>query len=149
MRFTSHWLDITENIQTKTQPVYIMERSLPFGGERKRDFQSSSTLSRVGAFWVPTSPVMPEVDIAWSLTKTGEFVRVPITGYETAAANPACLSAHGVQLGLLAMESLSKKTSREVIEVHMVLGTQIYQMPGQNKYIHGLGLAFRVKEDHE
>ncbi len=145
MKYAVHWIDVTENLATQQQPVFLLERPLIHGKNVKGGVFNVAEVARVGTYWVPTSD-LNIATIAWSKTASGQYVRIPVFGYRTQQPAESAVFGTAVQLGISALASLYQKVSNApVLCTHLVIGHQVHHL-GPEGYRGYLGLAFQTKE---
>jgi hypothetical protein len=88
--------------------------------------------------------------IAWAVTRTGKYVRVPLDRYRTPQAIESVLFGNAVTLGMQAMASFRLKTTVPVEYVLLLLGHQVRNLGlegrGEEGYEAYLGMAIVTKE---
>jgi hypothetical protein len=146
MDFALHWYDVTLDLQRRTQPIISLER--PHVGNRVTghgDIFANSSPGREGEFWVPFKPINQE-PIEWSLTTTGELVRVPMHAYQIAQPSKALIFGLGMELGMRAGMAFANKSFKPPKLVTLVLGTKVdlIDAPDGQKYVCYAGLAIQV-----
>lgn len=134
-----HWLDLTANLASGQMPVHLIERP-PMHHEGKA-WAGSTEIARDGEFYVPQLDAY-QLDPMWVVTKSGQYVRVPVHAYRARARSLAAIWGVGVEVGLALLESFRNHTSAPVGEVHLVLGNDCTDLgDGFRCY---LGLAIKT-----
>lgn len=143
MNFTVHWIDVRPNVLSGQQPVFLLQR--PSHGTKGSTYGfASAEVARLGEYWVPQAPVLS--GDAWSFTRTGELVRIPVHAYKTEQRAIASLWGLALQVGMAAMLELRNHTPDIPQEVTLVLGhecTDLY--PAEEAFRGYVGLAFKTK----
>lgn len=140
------WLDVSENLARREQPVAVLRRKLLHGERANGGVFANAQVARVGRFWVPVTPLTGDAPAEWSLTDAGDLVRVPISAYRTQNASEASVFACGLSVGLRAMQQFYEKTGEPARQLHMYLGHQCDPLPGHEAYRCYVGLAIRTDE---
>lgn len=115
------WVDVEEYVKQRQQPVYMLKRSRVH--EEPKAWTGQTQVGTIGTFAVPVSDFLSE-DVQFSVTKTGDLVRIPMFAYKTLYSNPAAIFCLGIQLGLAVLSQLRRKIPNEPTEVHLVIGHQ-------------------------
>ncbi len=146
MNFSIQWLNVQPYLDQRKQPVIALKR--PMSGNRPDRVDIDDRLfgsgqrGRTGTFWVPVSSLL-DPEIKWSSTTQGESVRVPLIGYTTPVKAKSCILSSGLEMGMRAVASLASQTRKQIVEVIVVLGTEVHALP--KAYQCYVGLALRVE----
>jgi hypothetical protein len=145
MIFTIRWVDVSANLQTGKQPVVMLERALAHGSDKRGGVFSVAEVARVGSYYVPQLPLVGPEQPAWSATKSGKHVRVPLHAYLTAERAKSHIVATGFEIGVRAAMGyleLHKSAPKELV---LVLGTQVDDLheEGRNHFRCYVGVAAR------
>lgn len=133
MQYAIHWFDPTPNLISGVQPWYYITRKLLHGDSKRGEVLSNSEIARIGTYWTPQQSINV-VDGAWSVTREGEQVRVPIQAYRTEFYGPCGILQLGLVSGAAVLEAF-RKFNPEVIEtLHIVIGRDCTPLPDQNAY---------------
>lgn len=126
MKFEVRYVDVSAYLAAGKQPVMMLERALAHGHEAKGGLFGSAEVGRPGAYWVPKSPILLSTGVSeaitWSVTYTGAHVHVPIEAYRTNEKALANVVGLGVQIGLVAMDSLGQYTRERPTVVVLLIG---------------------------
>lgn len=144
IQFVTKWLDVTPNLLTQQQPVFdvLVERERNHAGPRA--WAGGSQIARPGEFWVPINGLL-EQQIQWSVSRSGEAVRVPVHAYKTDRAL-ASIWGLGVQIGMMAVDALRSKTQDRPLEVTLVIGHDCTDLsPAEDAFRCYIGVAIRTK----
>jgi hypothetical protein len=115
------WIDVDPYLANGQRPVYMLERQLAHGTNPNGGVFNVAQVARLGEFWVPQAPLLPGADPDWSVVKTGDHVKIPVTAYRCDRAL-ASVFALGLQLGLLAAGEFVRRTLKPPEAVYLVLG---------------------------
>lgn len=144
MQFVSKWVDVTKHLISGEAPTYLLERPLAHG--QAKAWAGTTEIGRIGEFWTPRSPIVAGSDMQWGLTKTGEFVRIPVHAYRISSAAPSVLIAFGMQLGILAVEALRDHTLTVIEEATLLLGDTCHTIDEEPGVLRCYaGITFRLK----
>lgn len=144
MIFEVHWIDVTMNLASQQQPVFLLERPLAHGTQPKGGVFNVAEVAREGTFWCPTSD-LNHYQVQWSKTSKDQYVRIPVFAYKTEKPFESVLMGMAIQLGMQAMESLRHQTAAEIVKTVLVLGHQVHHLQGGG-YRGYVGVAFHTKE---
>lgn len=144
MKYAIHWIDVTENLTTQQQPVFLLERPLAHGSHAKGHLFNVAEVARLGTYWTPTSDLNTD-PVRWSKTASGQYVRIPVFGYRTRQSAEAAIFGMAIQLGITALASLQQQVNVPILSTYLVLGHQVHHL-GPEGYRGYLGLAFQTKE---
>ncbi len=142
MKFSLVWVDVSQALADKRQPVESFER--PKAGGDRESVYGTSKIARVGEFWVPGA--LNADDVQWGITNQGEIVRVPIFAYTTGQAAKSVLMACGVELGFRARDALAVQTHKTPAAVTLFVGTTCDLLPDKT-YRYYLGMSIRVNDE--
>lgn len=144
IQFNVKWYNVTPNLLSQTQPVIDVLVERERNHDQRRAWAGGSQVGRPGEFWVPVSDLLvPEIN--WSVSKSGEAVRVPLHAYKTDRAL-ASLFGLGVTLGMTAIAALSDKTRDKPLEVILVIGHDCTDLsPAEDAFRCYIGVAIRTK----
>lgn len=145
MNLAVHWIDVRPNLLTGQQPVMMLERPLAHGDQPKGNLFNKAEVGRVGHYWVPQSSLVGAMDVVWTLTRDGQFVRVPVFAYRTVARAGSAIMATGLEIGMAAVAGLRQHTSDMPIAVHLVLGHECTDLAPDDAYRCYVGIAFQTK----
>ena len=122
MEFVNKFVDVDDYIRSKQQPTYLMDLA---GGK---------------AYYTPVSSLV-EDDIQWSITSTGDKVRIPIFAYRTKEKFNISIWGLGLQCGMLALSALGKEPESVVL----VFGDKCHEFEDGYRVYLGLTMV-KVKE---
>lgn len=135
------WIDITPYLLTGEQPVYVMPR--PKAHNQPKAWAGSSQVSCIGDFWVVQGPLIDNSE--WTLTKTGDFVRIPVFAFKVNRAL-ASIWGLGIQIGMLAITELRNYTNDIPQSVILILGHDCTDLsPAEEAFRCYVGIAIRTK----
>jgi hypothetical protein len=136
------WIDITPYLISGEQPIYMLQR--PKAHSEPKAWAGSTQIACLGEFWVPQGPVFGG-EQAWSVTKTGDMVRVPVFAYKV-PRSLASIWGMALQIGLAAVADLRHHTNDIPSEVTLVLGSDCTDLsPMEEMYRCYAGIAIRTK----
>ena len=141
MNFDIEWINISENIKSRTQPIVIFKRPGVGGRHVKEKMFTAASLGRVGDFIVPVSDLL-QPQIEWSVTTSGDSVRVPVFAYTTTAKAKGSLLATGLELGFRAAMAVPIPPSRDLSGVKLFMHREVHVI--DNVYRCYLGVAIRA-----
>ncbi|MCI0420753.1 MAG: hypothetical protein L0312_16255 [Acidobacteria bacterium] len=133
MDYLIRWIDVTPNLTSGQQPVFMLERP----------YLHDSGKVRTGTFWVPQAS-LEDPSTQWSVTESGDFVRVPVMAYRTRERAMSLILGTGLQLGIAAIMSLRHHTQDEPISAVLLLGHEVSDLPDKNAFRVYVGLALRT-----
>lgn len=154
MQYEVHYADVTENLQTLKQPVFMLERELIHGNDPKGGLFNAARVARRGSYYVPIGPLAIDTDgppTKFAMTAKSDHVRIPISHYEIAGA-PSLSSAVaiGLKLGIdlvaEAVRQVQTVSDKPVTRAVLVIGHECHAVtcgdgsPGMRCYV-GLALA--------
>lgn len=143
MRFTLHWFDVAPYRDGSVAPQFTIERPLPSGrSANAAGMFAAGEVSRLGEFWVPTLSIYSARQ-EWSVTKSGQYVRVPILAYRTKGRTLPHILATGLSLGLEVLRTAEFDTSR-IGEITIVLGNECTDLAADEAFRCYVGMAFRL-----
>ena len=146
MNFDTRWIDVSQNLATGQQPVAFFERELLYGSDVRGDVRyNAAEVARTGTYWVPTSDLLVS-PVEWSVTRSGSIVRVPVCSYSCPTHDAAFRILTGVQLGIVAANSLRQHTDQEIEKVTIVAGHECHDLK-QSGIRYYMGFVFKVKDD--
>jgi len=147
MDFTIRWVDVSANLQTGKQPVLVLERPLAHGNDKRGGLFSAAEVAREGTYWVPSNPLVGSGDHGWTVTKSGQYVRIPIHAYLTAERAKAQLVATGIEIGTRGILEYTQKIGSAPKELVLALGTQVDDLApeGRSHFRCYVGVAARVE----
>lgn len=142
MKFHLHWLDVSVNLAAGLQPVFMVERPLAHGEDRRGGVFAAAEVGRLGDFWVPKSPVVGVDEVSWAVTRHGELVRVPVTAYRTPTRAASSILATGLELGFAALAALTATQTKAVpTDVHLVIGHECTDLQPEDAFRCYVGIA--------
>lgn len=144
MRFDVKWIDVSKNLTRGDQPVFLLERPLLHGTDERGALFSSGKVARVGSYWVPQSSLIGESEVEWGLTKSDQYVRIPVWAYRTTVRSLSAIFAVGMEIGMRAIASLKYRIRADPTIVTLVLGHEITDLPAENAFRCYVGMAIRV-----
>jgi hypothetical protein len=100
-------------------------------------------VARVGTYHVPTRAALDD-DLAWAVTKSGQYVRVPLHAYRTRDRCLASVWGLGIQIGLAFLESFRSHHGENAVKsIVLVLGNDCTDMAyeGEQAFRAYAGLA--------
>jgi hypothetical protein len=155
MLYDVHYIDITPNLLSLEEPVFMLERELMHGDDPKGNLFNQARIGRRGHYYVPAGPLPLGVEGASSpkfvLTKQSDNVRIPLCHY----AQPGAVSLSGaVVVGLKlgidlvseAVRQVQTMSDKPVTKAVLVLGHECHSVtyldgrPGMRCYV-GLALV--------
>jgi hypothetical protein len=119
MEYHVEWVDVSQFIRSGQAPVFMLTRQKAH--ENSKAWAGPSEIARLGEHWVPQGPVLGGV--TWTLTKQGDFVRIPVSAYKTQRALSSIWGL-GLQIGMAATDELRKHTGDVPIRAVLVLGRE-------------------------
>jgi hypothetical protein len=144
MEFEVVWMDVRPNLLSGEPPAHMQARPLAHGDKAKVPGWRVAEVARVGEFWVPQGPLFPAVE--WTVSKAGDFVRVPVFAYKTSFPSLAHIFGLGVQVGLAALADLRNRTGDVPIGVLLVLGHECTDLrPAEERFRCYVGLSVRTR----
>lgn len=146
MNVVPHWIDVRPNLSMGVQPVMVLERPLAHGDYAKGNLFNKAEIARVGHYWVAQSNVVGSgMDTLWTLTRDGQYVRVPVFAYRTPQRAAAAILATGLEIGMAAIDGLRQHTSDRPLAVHLVLGHECTDLAPEDAYRCYVGIAIQTK----
>jgi hypothetical protein len=122
MKLDVQWVDI-EAMDYSGQPHAVMlPRQLIHGNKPNGGLFNKAEVGRIGKIWVPQAQVVLS-GVIYSMTRSGEFVHVPIFLYVPQRSLSGIL-ASGIEIGLRAIHELRRYTQDEVKLVTLVIGNE-------------------------
>ena len=121
MEFVNKFIDVDDHIKSKQQPTYLMDLA---GGRE---------------YHTPVSSLV-EDDIKWSITRTGDKVRIPIFAYRTKEKFNISIWGLGLQCGMRALSALGKEPESVVL----VFGDKCHEFEDGYRVYLGLTMV-RIK----
>jgi len=134
-----YWIDVSKNLQSGQQPHWMYERPAV-----RSNVGTTLEPGRIGTYWTPTSDFNVE-GFDWAVTNFGKYVCVRVWPVHCAYVNDAAAFLSGLKTGLALMESLQKRTNREVEKVILALSSTCHDF-GDKGIRNYLGICFQVKE---
>ena len=129
-------LDCDPFLAEKKQPTLFLRREKP--PERNAPYAVAKVFP---GKWYVAGAIQPGSPVEWSLTKDGEWVRIPLFSYTTNAKDFGAVFGTGMQLGALAMSELPDDARPD--KMQLVLGS-VYEV--EEGYQLWAGVAYR--SDH-
>lgn len=138
------WFDVTPFVVSQSQPTVHLRREPANDGSKP--WAGSTQLGSISEYWVATGGLMGEQPAEFSLTRTGETVRVPMFAYRTGHLAMPALFGLGVQIGLAAIADLRHHTRDEPKVAHLVIGHQCTDLrPAEEAYRCYIGIALQTR----
>lgn len=106
MTFELHWRDFTDQLRSSVQPVIMLPKPPD------------------SRFWTPVSSLLAD-PIELSLTRSGDFVRVPVFAYDVASGLKSALLAAGIEYGMRAMAAVRQRSDCTRQHVLLVIGNKV------------------------
>lgn len=138
------WFDVTPFVVSGDQPTVHLRRepvndgSKPWAGTTQRGSDSE--------YWVATGGFFGGEPAEFSLTRTGETVRVPMFAYKTQHMALPALFGLGVQIGLAAVADLLHHTRDQPKVAHLVIGHQCTDLrPAEEAFRCYIGIALQTR----
>jgi hypothetical protein len=151
MQYNVQWLDVTNNLATGVQPIYMFKRQLLHGTEPKGGVFNVAQVACRGEFWIPQGNLLRGCPVQFAHTKQGEWVRIPMFDYPSQVRSVADVFRVGIQLGVelasRAIQQIQTRTNRVVDHTVMILGhdkTDINLLDGTPAFRCYAGLALAV-----
>ena len=107
MKFIDKYINVDQHIERKQQPVFMLE----FDPAKEYD--------------VATSSIATE-DSEWSISRSGDKVRVPVFAYRTVEKMDTSVWGAGIQCGLRALHSWGDKPDSVVL----IFGDKCHEVEG-------------------
>lgn len=145
MKFETCYVDVNPYLATGQQPVSLIERQLPQGHGTQGSLLRVTETGRCGTFWVPDGHLLASDSLSWSMTETGQYVRVPIEAYRTQEKALATLLGLALQIGMVAVDSLRQYTSDRPQVVTLLLGHECPVTEDGQAFRCFIGVAIRTK----
>lgn len=154
MDYELHYLDVTPNLQSLQQPVFLLERELVHGDDPKGGLFNAARVARRGEYYVPVGPLaigMGGPPPKFAMTKKTDHVRIPLMHYEV-AGDPSLSGAVavGLKLGIdlvaEAVRQVQTINDKPVTRAVLVVGHECHSVtcndgsPAMRCYV-GLALA--------
>lgn len=142
MNFEVHWVAMARYLESSTQPVFLLGRPTTHSAQRGRSALSRSEHARLGRHWaLYTDILIPEP--RWSLTESGDWVRVPLFAYQTSDLAYSALLGCGLEIGIRAMNSFLSSHPEPILKIVLALGDQCTQL--DDKFRCYVGLAVQTQ----
>jgi|TARA_R110000824_G_scaffold82768_15_gene207525 hypothetical protein len=127
MEFVNKFISVERHVGSGEQPIYLMD----YGGKY--------------VYHTLTSPISSAESPEWSITDSGDKVRVPIFAYKSGKEPDSGLFGYGIQLGIEALE-LAKPTGHFPHHVVLVLGIECHDLAeaeeGEEAHRVYVGISF-------
>lgn len=137
-----HWIDVNPHLASgaKRPPEFFLERAqLPQGNSAL-----AHGATHVGTFLALLTP--PGLEPAqWSLVRDGQYVRVPIYGFEVPLGTGTVILAAGFELATRFVDALRKYTPAEIEVLHLVLHHETHSRPDNGVCLYA-GVAVQLKD---
>lgn len=144
MHVEVRWVEIPDSsVAMPSATEYMLERptlrhshGVPLPAESE---------GRTGTFWVPHRPLVEE-QLGWSVTRKGQYVRIPLIPYRTQGTGLAWIWGLGLEMGMRGMQALTEHADRklEIERIVLVLGHDCPRV--EEGYRCFVGIAFQLKE---
>lgn len=144
MLFETVWMDVSPYLLSGAPPVAVYQRPLAHGTSPKVAGWSAAQIARVGDFWVPQGPVLGEGP-GWSVSKGGDYVRIPVFAYKTQQRALSTIFGLGIQIGLAALADLRNHTQDVPRGAVLVLGHECHDLAPEDTFRCYVGVAVRTK----
>lgn len=145
MLFDVHWINVNPYLERKEQPVFMLQRPLLHGDTKSGGVFNIAEVARVGTYYTPTSAIN-EAEPKFSLTKSGDLVRIPVFAYRTQIRALSSILGVAMQLGISATYRLQQIVRGDEIEsVTMILGHECHELPEPDGFRCYAGLSFKMK----
>lgn len=123
-------------------PAHMLERPLGHGDDPRGGLFADTEIARTGEYWVPAGdPLDPACP--YEVTRTGRYVRVPLSAYRTPRAL-AALFGFGAQLGVAAAAGVRAHAAGRPTACVLVLGSSVDDL-GDCFRVYA-GVAIRLEE---
>ena len=124
MEFVNKFIDVDDHLRSKQQPTYLMDLA---GGVE---------------YHTPISSLVND-NIQWSITRTGDKVRVPIFAYRTKEKFNISIWGLGLQCGMIALSAYGRLgwPDKEPESVVLVFGDKCHEFEDGYRVYLGLTMV--------
>ena len=145
MKTELHWIDVSDNLAKREQPVHLFDRPKVGTGNPGSSVIPSHRTGRTGVFWVPLNTITDGEPVKLACTRQGDHVRVPVNAYRVPFRANASLVAVGIEIGLRAAMALKEEDMRlNIIETRIIMGHEVHEMEN-NTWRCYIGIALRTE----
>jgi hypothetical protein len=148
---TPHWIDVRPNLASGVPPVAVLKRPLLHGDQEKPAGMLVAEVARAGRYWVPLGGILTG-KLMWTLTQSGEFVRVPVHAYQARPAGRSVIFGLGLELAFRAYADYLKHSSDPIERVVLVLNNDCddlrEQASPEDAFRCYIGLAFVAPDQY-